>query len=63
MRGLRTFGPATDTRGSGPEFDLLEPEIVGEQVVQAIEENRFMLPTHEHVRPAASKRATVTRLT
>jgi NAD(P)-dependent dehydrogenase (short-subunit alcohol dehydrogenase family) len=57
MAGLRSFGPPTDTRGPGPQFDLIEPELVGTQVVEAILSNRFMLPTHEHVRDFLIDRA------
>lgn len=47
MASLRSFGPPTDTRGPGPEYRLMQAAEVGEQVVQAILEDRFMLPTHE----------------
>jgi NAD(P)-dependent dehydrogenase (short-subunit alcohol dehydrogenase family) len=57
MAGLRSFGPPTDTRGPGPAFDLMPAEETGEMVVKAILANRFMLPTHEHVRDFLVDRA------
>ena len=57
MASLRAFGPATDARGPGPAFDLIEAAEVGEQVVEAILANRFMLPTHENARDALIDRA------
>ncbi len=57
MASLRTFGPPTDTRGPGPDFDLMDPADVGEQVADAILANSFMLPTHAHVRDYLIDRA------
>ena len=57
MAGMRTFGPPTETRGPGPAFELMDAAEVGEQVVEAILTNRFMLPTHENVRAALIERA------
>lgn len=57
MSSLRAFGPPTDTRGPGPEFHLMEPADVGEQVADAILANRFMLPTHANVRDFLIDRA------
>jgi NAD(P)-dependent dehydrogenase (short-subunit alcohol dehydrogenase family) len=54
---MREFGPATQTRGPGPMFRLMEPAEVGEQVVQAIRDNRFLVPTDEKVRELLIARA------
>jgi NAD(P)-dependent dehydrogenase (short-subunit alcohol dehydrogenase family) len=56
-RSVRSFGPPVDVRGPGPEFALLEPEVVGEQVVEAILANRFWLPTDPAVRDLLVARA------
>jgi NAD(P)-dependent dehydrogenase (short-subunit alcohol dehydrogenase family) len=58
MSSLRSFGPATDTRGPGPQFPLLDAATVGEQVVDAILSNRFFLPTDPQVIDMLSGRAT-----
>ncbi|MFM6832796.1 MAG: SDR family oxidoreductase [Novosphingobium sp.] len=58
MSSLREFGPKTDTRGPGPEFTLLDPDAVGEMVVDAIRANRFMLVTDQQVVPHLVARAT-----
>lgn len=57
MSSLRAFGPSTETRGPGPAFELMEAAEVGEQVVEAILANRFMLTTHENIREALIARA------
>ena len=57
MSTLRSFGPPTDTRGPGAMFRLMEAAEVGEQVVEAILTNRFMLPTDEAVRELLVQRA------
>jgi NAD(P)-dependent dehydrogenase (short-subunit alcohol dehydrogenase family) len=56
-KSVRAFGPATDVRGPGPQFGLMEPYAVGEQVIAAILANRFWLPTHEAVRDELVARA------
>ena len=53
-----TFGPAVPTTGPGPGFGLLEPEVVGEKVAQAILGDTFMVFTHDQVRDALIERAT-----
>jgi NAD(P)-dependent dehydrogenase (short-subunit alcohol dehydrogenase family) len=52
-----TFGPETPTRGPGKQFELLQPEFVGEQVAQAILDDTFWLPTHPQVRDVLVERA------
>lgn len=54
---LRSFGPKTETVGTGNLYAPLDPKDVGEMVVNAIIENRFMLPTHEQVRTQLIERA------
>lgn len=54
---LRTFGPETETRGPGAMFELMNAAPVGEMVVAAIRENRFMLPTDDQVFPLLQERA------
>jgi NAD(P)-dependent dehydrogenase (short-subunit alcohol dehydrogenase family) len=56
-KSVRTFGPPTDVRGPGRQFGLMEPDAVGEQVVAAVQANRFWLPTHEAVRDELLTRA------
>jgi NAD(P)-dependent dehydrogenase (short-subunit alcohol dehydrogenase family) len=52
-----TFGPETPTRGPGKQFGLLQPDMVGEQVAQAILDDTFWLPTHPQVRDVLIERA------
>jgi NAD(P)-dependent dehydrogenase (short-subunit alcohol dehydrogenase family) len=51
------FGPPTGTRGPGTQFGFLEPEVVGEQVADAIVDDTFWLPTHPKVRDVLVNRA------
>ncbi|MEE2057245.1 SDR family oxidoreductase [Rhodococcus artemisiae] len=51
------FGPATGTRGPGTQFGFLEPEVVGEQVADAIVDGTFWLPTDAQVRDVLVQRA------
>src|SRR5690606_29971309 len=59
MSSMRSFGPPTETLTPGKEFtdNVMQAEEVGEQVVDAIRRNRFMLPTHEAVWPLLARRA------
>jgi NAD(P)-dependent dehydrogenase (short-subunit alcohol dehydrogenase family) len=58
MRSLPpTFGPETPTRGPGKQFELLQPDAVGELVAQAIIDDTFWLPTHPQVREVLVERA------
>jgi NAD(P)-dependent dehydrogenase (short-subunit alcohol dehydrogenase family) len=52
------FGPAIATRGPGEQFAVLNAEVVGEQVAEAVLSNTFMLYTHEQVRDVLVERAT-----
>jgi NAD(P)-dependent dehydrogenase (short-subunit alcohol dehydrogenase family) len=58
MASMRAFGPETETRGPGAMFGLKNPDEVGDQVVDAIRRNRFMLPTDEQVTQVLIERAT-----
>jgi NAD(P)-dependent dehydrogenase (short-subunit alcohol dehydrogenase family) len=55
---VRSFGPPTDVRGPGPQFALMDPDTVGEQVAEAILSNTFWLPTDGQVRDLLIDRAT-----
>ena len=46
---IRRFGAGAALRTPGEQFDLLEPASVGEQVADAILQNRFFVPTHPQV--------------
>jgi hypothetical protein len=56
MSSLRSFGPETATLAPDPRFGLRRPEEVGAMVVEAIRENRFMVPTDD-VAPLLIERA------
>jgi hypothetical protein len=51
------FGPDVATRGPGEQFTPLQPEIVGEQVAEAILRDTFMVYTHDDVREILIERA------
>ncbi|WP_019927273.1 SDR family oxidoreductase [Nocardia sp. BMG111209] len=53
----RSFGPDVQTRGPGTQFPVLEPDVVGEQVAEAIRTDTFMLYTHDNVRDVLVERA------
>ena len=53
-----TFGPDVPIRGPGEQFAVLMPEVVGEQVADAIVNDTFMLYTHPEVRDILVERAT-----
>lgn len=46
---FRDFGPPTQTRPPGPEFEFVLPELVGERVADGVESNRFWVTTHDNV--------------
>jgi short-subunit dehydrogenase len=52
-----TFGPEVATRPPGPQFGLLTPDVVGEQVAEAILADTFMLYTDPKVRDVLVERA------
>jgi NAD(P)-dependent dehydrogenase (short-subunit alcohol dehydrogenase family) len=52
-----TFGPEIATRGPGQQFAVLQPDIVGEQVAEAILNDTFMLYTDDQVRDVLVERA------
>jgi NAD(P)-dependent dehydrogenase (short-subunit alcohol dehydrogenase family) len=48
-KSIRVHTEGLGLRGPGDQFPMLEPETVGEQVADAIRDNRFFLPTDEQV--------------
>lgn len=54
---IRSFGPETATCGPGAEFAPLDPATVGEQVLDAVLTDRFMLQTDGQVRDHLIRRA------
>lgn len=46
---FRDFGPPTQTRPPGPEFEFVLPEYVGSRVADAVESDRFWVTTHDNV--------------
>ncbi|WP_319457367.1 MULTISPECIES: SDR family oxidoreductase [unclassified Mycobacterium] len=52
-----TFGPEVATRPPGAQFGLLTPDVVGEQVAEAILADTFMLYTDPKVRDVLVERA------
>jgi NAD(P)-dependent dehydrogenase (short-subunit alcohol dehydrogenase family) len=49
MKSNRAWSTGLDIRGPGPEFRMLEPDEVGEMVVDAVRRNLFFLPTDSAV--------------
>jgi NAD(P)-dependent dehydrogenase (short-subunit alcohol dehydrogenase family) len=58
MKSNRAWSTGLDTRGPGPEFRMLEPDEVGEMVVDAVRRNLFFLPTDSAVTAKLIDRAT-----
>lgn len=58
-RGVSSTGLRSRDRDRGPgaQFEFLEPEVVGEQVADAIVNDTFWLPTDPQVRDALVQRA------
>jgi NAD(P)-dependent dehydrogenase (short-subunit alcohol dehydrogenase family) len=52
-----TFGPEVETGYPGPQFEVLDPSVVGEQVTEAILSDTFMVYTHPSVRDVLVDRA------
>ena len=52
------FGGGAPLRTPGEQFELLQPEPVGELVADAILRNRFFVPTHPHVVEEMRRRIT-----
>ena len=52
------FGGGAPLRIPGEQFELLDPEPVGELVADAIVNNRFFVPTHPHVVDELHRRIT-----
>jgi len=58
MKSNRAWSTGLDIRGPGPEFRMLEPDEVGEMVVDAVRRNLFFLPTDSAVTAKLIDRAT-----
>jgi NAD(P)-dependent dehydrogenase (short-subunit alcohol dehydrogenase family) len=58
MKSNRAWSTGLDIRGPGPEFRMLEPDEVGEMVVDAVRRNLFFLPTDPAVTAKLIDRAT-----
>jgi NAD(P)-dependent dehydrogenase (short-subunit alcohol dehydrogenase family) len=58
MKSNRAWSTGLDIRGPGPEFGMLEPDEVGEMVVDAVRRNLFFLPTDSAVTAKLIDRAT-----
>jgi NAD(P)-dependent dehydrogenase (short-subunit alcohol dehydrogenase family) len=54
---MKSYTPGVGLRGPGKQFDMLEPDAVGDMVVRAIEEDTFLLPTHPQVLELLQARA------
>jgi NAD(P)-dependent dehydrogenase (short-subunit alcohol dehydrogenase family) len=54
---VRTFGPETHTRGPGAQYPFKDPADVGEQVIEAILHDRFMVLTDDQVVDVLVRRA------
>jgi NAD(P)-dependent dehydrogenase (short-subunit alcohol dehydrogenase family) len=58
MKSNRAWSTGLDIRGPGAEFRMLEPDEVGEMVVDAVRRNLFFLPTDSAVTAKLIDRAT-----
>jgi NAD(P)-dependent dehydrogenase (short-subunit alcohol dehydrogenase family) len=58
MKSNRAWSTGLDIRGPGPEFRMLEPDEVGEMVVDAVRRNLFFVPTDSAVTAKLIDRAT-----
>ena len=58
VNSVKQFPEGLDVRGPGEQFELLDPAVVGDQVVDAIQNDIFMLVTHPQVKPLLVHRAT-----
>jgi NAD(P)-dependent dehydrogenase (short-subunit alcohol dehydrogenase family) len=56
-KGMKSWTPGLTLRGPGPQFGYLEPGEVGEMVADAIESNRFFLPTDIRVKATMERHA------
>ncbi|MET0375583.1 MAG: SDR family oxidoreductase [Rhizorhabdus sp.] len=54
---MKRWTPDLGLRGPGPQFAMLDPDDVGEMVADAIERDRFFLPTDDQVREVMQRRA------
>ena len=56
-KSFRFFGPPTEMRGPGAEFEFMDANVVGEMVADAIRAKKFFLPTHPEVTHLLVQRA------
>jgi NAD(P)-dependent dehydrogenase (short-subunit alcohol dehydrogenase family) len=54
---IKVWGEPLGLRGPGANFQMLDPEVVGDMVVDAIRRNVFFLPTDDQVRDVLQRRA------
>lgn len=54
---MKVWGEPLGLRGPGANFQMLEPDAVGEMVLEAIRKNIFFLPTDGQVRDVLKRRA------
>ena len=54
---IKVWGEPLGLRGPGANFQMLEPEVVGSMVVDAIRRDVFFLPTDDQVREVLKRRA------
>jgi NAD(P)-dependent dehydrogenase (short-subunit alcohol dehydrogenase family) len=54
---MKSWTAGLALRGPGADFEMLDSEAVGQMVVEAIQADRFFLPTHPHVRERLMERA------
>jgi NAD(P)-dependent dehydrogenase (short-subunit alcohol dehydrogenase family) len=57
MKSNKAWSTGLDIRGPGPEFGMLQPDEVGDMVVDAVRRNIFFLPTHKAVEAKLVERA------
>jgi NAD(P)-dependent dehydrogenase (short-subunit alcohol dehydrogenase family) len=58
MKSTKVWSTGLDIRGPGAEFRMLEPDEVGEMIVDAVRRNLFLLPTDTAVIAKLVERAT-----
>ncbi|AYJ85280.1 SDR family oxidoreductase (plasmid) [Sphingomonas paeninsulae] len=54
---IRSWTPGIAPRGPGAQYAVMEPDAVGDLLADAVEANRFFVPTDEQVREPMLRRA------
>lgn len=54
---MKSYTEGIGLRGPGPQFAMQEPDAVGELVADAIEQDRFFVPTDDQVEAVLQERA------